>query len=75
VPSEHFSLDLTAEFLAGKLEEGWRNLDRKGVPRELLASRALLAPSCGLGSLSPELARAAARMVPAVARCLEHQTM
>ncbi len=71
VPSQGFSLDLTPEFLAGKLDAGWKALDQKGVPRELLASRSILATACGLGTLSPDLARAATKMLTAVSRRLE----
>ena len=67
VPSLGYSMDLTAGFLAGKLDEGWRALDKKGVPRELLASRSIITTACGLGMLPPDLALAATRMKTAVA--------
>ncbi len=68
VPSQGFSGDLTPEFLAAKLDEGWKALDKKGVPRELLASRSLIATACGLGMLPPDLAMAATKMLTAVSR-------
>ena len=67
VPSLGYSTDLTADFLARRLDEGWRALDQKGVPRDLLASRALITTACGLGMLPPELALAATKMKTAVA--------
>jgi methionine synthase II (cobalamin-independent) len=74
VPSQGFSFDLTAEFLADKLDEGWRGLDRKGVPYELLASRALVATACGLGMLKADEALAATRMTAAVSREMSART-
>ena len=32
-------------------------LIRKGIPREELLAASLITPSCGLGSLTPELAK------------------
>jgi hypothetical protein len=74
VPSQGFSFDLTAEFLADKLDGGWRGLDRKGVPYELLASRAVLATACGLGMLKPNEALAATSMTTAVSREMSART-
>ncbi len=67
VPSLGYSPELTAGFLADRLDQGWRALDRKGVPRELLAARALITTACGLSMLPPELALAATNMKAAVA--------
>ncbi|UQZ88123.1 hypothetical protein C4J81_02410 [Deltaproteobacteria bacterium Smac51] len=70
VPAQGFSLDLMAEFLAAKLQEGWIALDKKGVPYDLIASRAIISPACGLGTLKPELARGALNMVSEVSRLM-----
>lgn len=67
VPSLGFSADLTPDFLADKLDDGWRALDKKGVSRELLASRSLITTACGLSMLPPDLAWAATQMKTAVA--------
>ncbi|MDR2946231.1 MAG: hypothetical protein LBV79_05745 [Candidatus Adiutrix sp.] len=67
VPSLGYSMDLTADFLAKKLDEGWRALDKKGVPRDLLAGRSLITTACGLSMLPPDLALAATKMKTAVA--------
>lgn len=67
VPAQGYSRDLTADFLAGQLEQGLRYLDGKGLPFELTASRSLISTACGLGVLSPELALAATGMMAEVA--------
>lgn len=67
VPSLGFDLAMTADQLALRLDEGWRNLDKKGVPRELLASRSLITTACGLSMLPPDLAWGATQMKTAVA--------
>ncbi len=67
VPAHGFSPDLTAGILADQLEAGWRNFDRLGVPRDLIAARSILTASCGLSMLEPDLALAATRMITEVA--------
>jgi len=67
VPAQGYTSDLTADALAEKLNQGWRNLDKKGVPRELLARRSIITTACGLSTLTQELARAATGMITAVA--------
>lgn len=67
VPAHNYSMDLTADFLAGHLEQGWLALDKKGVPRELLAGRSIVTAACGLSMLPPELALASTEMITAVA--------
>jgi len=58
VPTVEFKGDETArglwQGLRGLLEE----LEAKGLPRELLASQALVTPACGMGSLDADKARA-----------------
>ncbi|MDR0881884.1 MAG: hypothetical protein LBP55_05020 [Candidatus Adiutrix sp.] len=71
VPAHDYHRDLTAGFLADRLETGWRELERKGLPRELLAGRALITSACGLSSLSPDLASAATKMITEVAERLK----
>jgi len=73
VPSQGFSKDLTADFLVEKLRSGWRDLDKKGVPLELISSRALIATACGLGMLPPDLALAATKMMAAVTAKLREE--
>ena len=66
VPSQGFSTDLKAKSLVDKMAAGFSNLDKKGVPVELLASRSLITTSCGLGTLSVEMAKAATDMLSCV---------
>lgn len=46
----------TAEGLAARFEQGLDELEDRGLPRDLLRRRALITPSCGAGTLTPELA-------------------
>ena len=46
----------TAETLSRRLEGCFAALERKGFPAKLVRERAVLTPSCGAGSLSPEAA-------------------
>jgi len=46
----------TVESLVDRLESVLERLVSKGVPRERLLQAGLITPSCGVGSLSPELA-------------------
>ncbi|MDR2353292.1 MAG: hypothetical protein LBF22_09075, partial [Deltaproteobacteria bacterium] len=56
VPAQGFESSLTPENLVQKLSSGWEYLSQKGLDLGLLASRSFLTSSCGLGSLSPEVA-------------------
>lgn len=67
VPAHNYSMDLTADHLVNQLERGWIDLDKKGVPRELMARRSIITTACGLSMLPPELATAAIEMITAVA--------
>jgi len=49
----------TMESLEAKFEEQVAELERRGHEREVLLSQTLLAPSCGMGTLSEELAERA----------------
>ena len=67
VPSQGFSHELMPQALAAHLLEGWEKLEVKGIPRELLAERAMISTACGLGMLPPDLALAATLMMSKVA--------
>lgn len=70
VPAGDFDPQMKAPVLAARLKEGWLALDKKGLPYDLTASRAILCPACGLGGLSPELARGALRTLSETPSCL-----
>lgn len=46
----------TAESLLGHLERAWSHLEKKGIRREEIVAASLITPSCGTGTLSPEVA-------------------
>ncbi|MDR2339252.1 MAG: hypothetical protein LBF40_03835 [Deltaproteobacteria bacterium] len=66
VPTNEWNKDIKAGFLADRLMEGLRGLDKHGVPLKLLTERALLTSSCGLGGLPPEVATAVLALLPEV---------
>lgn len=74
VPSLGFSLKIKADDLSCHLEEGLDKLDKKGVPKGLLASQSLITTACGLGGLSPLLAEAATTMITTVAEQMKIKT-
>jgi methionine synthase II (cobalamin-independent) len=74
VPAAGFRLEMTAEFLAGRLLEAWRTLADQGVPWELLARRSLVTTACGLGILPEEAAAAAMVRVSEAAEFLRRET-
>ncbi|MGD8237182.1 MAG: methionine synthase [Armatimonadota bacterium] len=58
VPSSDEVLGDDAEAAADRFVDGIDQLARRGVPRELLLRSALITPSCGAGTLSPDAATA-----------------
>lgn len=63
VPAQGFNLEITADYLVDSLLKGFQILEDKGLDRQLLSSQSLISAACGLGGLSPELARAATAMM------------
>jgi hypothetical protein len=57
VPTSTAILEQTTEKLADRLEGLMDNLASKGIEKQLIADQALLTPSCGTGSLTPEDAK------------------
>lgn len=55
VPTSQAVTKETEDTLFDKLKKEIGALEKKGVPRNLLISNSLLTPSCGMGTLSPEL--------------------
>jgi len=67
VPNEEQALGReTAASLFDRLEETMNLLSKKGVDGDIVRSRCLITPSCGLGSLSPESASKALQLTAAV---------
>ena len=57
VPTSTAIREQTAEKLADRLEGLMDNLASKGIEKQIIADQALLTPSCGTGSLTPEDAK------------------
>jgi methionine synthase II (cobalamin-independent) len=58
VPTQDFSGKETADLLIGKITNGINNLVKKGIERDLLLDNLLVSPSCGLGTLDSQKAKA-----------------
>ncbi|MCP4377333.1 MAG: hypothetical protein GY794_14295 [bacterium] len=59
VPTTDDVENATLESLSHRLEECFASLEAKGFDRDLLRRRAILTPSCGVGSLTPDKAKKA----------------
>ncbi|MDA8099080.1 MAG: hypothetical protein M0042_05585 [Nitrospiraceae bacterium] len=62
VPTGAFTGNETAESLITLLEGSMRKLEAAGVSRATILRQALITPSCGMGSLTPEKAEAILRL-------------
>jgi methionine synthase II (cobalamin-independent) len=56
VPADVAAKGETAESLVARLDEAIGRLAAKGVPRDTILQASMVTPSCGLGSLPPDLA-------------------
>ncbi len=63
IPTADFTGKDSEETLASKLDQGLRRVNEWGIPSNLLASRSILTPSCGMGSMKPEDARSAINLL------------
>lgn len=68
VPTSESALKETGESLFKKLSEEIEKLEKKTIPRDLLISHSLITPSCGMGTLSQDLADNIIKKVSLVAR-------
>jgi len=68
VPTSKAVLGENEKSLFGRLKKELENLKRKGVSRDLLISNSLLTASCGMGTLSPDLADDIIKKLSLVAR-------
>lgn len=56
VPTSEKAGEESAESLTEKLELLFSELNKRGVEKELILSNSIITPSCGMGTLKPELA-------------------
>ncbi len=63
----------TPEHLVRRLNDAVDLLVRKGLDRDLLFERALITPSCGLGTISVEAAERALELTRAVSDCVREE--
>ncbi len=67
VPTADFTGAETADGLLEKLQGGIGRLEAQGIDRSVIVRQALITPSCGMGSLTPEKAEAILRLTREVA--------
>ena len=68
IPTSESVLNETGESLFHRLSEEIERLEKKKVPRDLLIPHSLITPSCGMGTLSQDLADNIIKKVTVVAR-------
>jgi methionine synthase II (cobalamin-independent) len=68
VPTSEAAWGLTADTLLARLEEGMERFAAAGLDPDLLRRQCLLTPSCGMGSLAPELAERILALLVEVSR-------
>lgn len=55
-PTDERSFSETAGTLLARLDELWRELEKRGIDRKRLKEQSIITPACGTGLLEPELA-------------------
>ncbi|MGB9871698.1 MAG: methionine synthase [Anaerolineae bacterium] len=73
VPTSKAALNETAESLVGRLHEAMGLLVRKGIPLEKLLAASLITPSCGTGTLRPDLAERIFALTAEVSAEMRHR--
>jgi hypothetical protein len=66
VPTLAFTGMETAAGLADKLEQGWRELSRRGLDLDAIRQQALITPSCGVGAINEDSAQSIYELLPKV---------
>ncbi|MBU2552067.1 MAG: hypothetical protein KKB20_26890 [Proteobacteria bacterium] len=66
VPTLDYTGEQTARGLADKLKAGWSALAGRGLDLDLVRSRSLITPACGVGAIGEEAARAILELLPPV---------
>ncbi len=70
VPTLELTDDITEDMLVDKLDSNMNSLAQTGIDLDVVRSRAVVTPACGMGSLSIEKARRVAELTAGVAhRC------
>jgi methionine synthase II (cobalamin-independent) len=67
VPTGAFTGNETADGLTDRLEAGMKRLEAAGIDRKTILRQAIITPSCGMGSLTPDKAEAILKLTREVA--------
>jgi methionine synthase II (cobalamin-independent) len=71
VPTGDFTGNETAAGLLAKLEDGIGRLAAQGIDRKTILRQALITPSCGMGSLTPDKALAILKLTREIADAMQ----
>ena len=63
VPTGAFTGNETADLLVSKLEAGIRRLEQAGIDQKTILRQSIITPSCGMGSLTPDKAKAILKLL------------
>ncbi|HEX9021516.1 MAG TPA: methionine synthase [Nitrospirota bacterium] len=63
VPTGAFTGNETADMLVTRLSEGMQRLEKAGIGRKTILRQCLITPSCGMGSLTPDKAKAILKLL------------
>jgi len=63
VPAGAYTGNETANMLVGKLEDGIKRLETRGIVRDTIVNQCLITPACGLGSLTVDKAEAILKLL------------
>ncbi len=63
VPTDSYTGEELVEDLLEKVENGVKEIEKKGLSHQLMAERSIITPSCGMGSMTPQNARGAMTML------------
>jgi len=68
IPTSEAVLNETEQSLFDRLLSEITKLEKKGIPRDLLIRQSLITPSCGMGTLSKDLANAVMAKLPGLSQ-------
>jgi len=68
VPTSEAALKESENSLFDRLSSEIKKLEKKGIPRDLLIRQSLITPSCGMGTLSQDLADVVMAKLPGLSR-------
>ena len=75
VPTSEFTGHETVEILRARLASGMKRIITSGIDREMLEAHSLLTPACGMGTMPPEHATMATRLLSELSNSLRERRL